>query len=274
MSKKRQQEVSILLANPSGNVTIFVLTPTPQSSYTDIANKLLQLKQFKAEQVCFIKDVNFQSPIQGTMAMSGLEFCGNASRSFALLIAKEQGITGQSTITVSVSGANNPLAVSVDTTLNLAEISMPRPKTIETLTNQPLECLNQSSLIEFDGITHLILTDIPADQNIFNSIKEIIMKTINPSALGVMFYNSTTNSMTPIVYVRDIDTTYWEGSCASGTTALCIYLSKNYSEGKYTYSISQPDGKLIAHIEKSNNKIRKLSIDGIVSLGEVQTVIV
>lgn len=269
-----KRELSIVIANPSGNITIFVLTPIPESQYADLANKLLSIQQFNAEQVSFIKEINFENNIQGSMSMSGQEFCGNASRSFALFIAKQQGFLGVSQIKVSVSGSTEPLDVIVNTDLNRAEISMPHPKSIEILNNQEINYLNEAVLVEFDGITHIILNDIPASRETFDEIKAAIMKSRNPAALGVMFYNTQTKHMIPIVYVRDVDTTYFEGSCASGTTALCVSLSQKYTEGAYRYTVSQPAGELIATIEKNNTTISKITIDGIVSFSEVQTVII
>lgn len=269
-----KQELSIVVADPSGNITIFVLTPIPESQYADIANKLLSISQFNAEQISFIKDINFGNDIQGTMSMSGLEFCGNASRSFALFIAKQQKLTGVNKIKVSVSGTPEPLDVLVNTDLNHAEVSMPHPIDIEMLDGQEISYLNQAVLVEFDGITHIILNDIPSCRETFDEIKTTIMKARNPAALGVMFYNTKIKHMIPVVYVRDVDTTYFEGSCASGTTALCISLSQKYNDGIYRYTISQPAGELIASIEKNNSKISKITIDGIVSLSEVQTVII
>ncbi|MBE6034732.1 hypothetical protein [Aminipila sp.] len=267
-----KQNLSVIIANPSGNITIFVLTPIPKSQYSLIANKLLSINHFKAEQVCFIKEMNLDTNIQGSMEMSGLEFCGNASRAFALLIAKQHGLTGLNYIKVSVSGSPQPLNVLVNPSLNRAEISMPLPRNIEILKNQNPSCLNSASLIEFDGIIHIILQDIPASQEIFQDIKASIMKTHNPAALGVMFYDTEKKQMIPIVYVRDVDTTYFEGSCASGTTALCISLSQNHQNGVYMFRVSQPAGELIASVEKQDNKINKITIDGKVSISEIQTI--
>lgn len=269
-----KNELSIVIANPSGNITIFVLTPIAESQYADIANKLLSIRQFNAEQVSFIKEINFEHNIQGSMSMSGLEFCGNASRSFALFIAKQHGLTGENKIKVSVSGAAKPLDVMVNTHLSQAEVSMPHPSNIEILNGEEINYLNHAVLVEFDGITHIILHDIPASRETFDEIKSTVMKKRNPAALGVMFYNTKTQHMIPVVYVRDVDTTYFEGSCASGTTALCVSLSQKYTEGTYRYTISQPAGQLIATIEKNNNTISKITIDGKVSLSEAQTVMI
>ncbi|QHI73388.1 hypothetical protein [Aminipila terrae] len=269
-----KQELSVVIANPSGNKIIFVLTPVPESQYAVISDKLLNINCFNAEQVCFIKNIDFHHNIQGSMNMSGLEFCGNASRSFALFIAKQQGLTGLNNIKISVSGIREPLDVLVNTSLNRAEVSMPHPKKIKYLKDQKLSYLNSAGLVEFDGILHIILNDIPASEKIFNEIKTYVMKTRNPSVFGVMFYNTKLKHMVPVVYVRDIDTTYFEGSCASGTTALCISLSQKYTDGTYMYRVSQPAGELIASVEKNKNKIKRLTVDGKVALSEVQSVII
>ncbi|MEG1932577.1 MAG: hypothetical protein RR075_05665, partial [Pygmaiobacter sp.] len=46
-------KLSIRIADPAGNITIFVLSPVPRTQYAAVAAKLLQLPKFGAEQVAF-----------------------------------------------------------------------------------------------------------------------------------------------------------------------------------------------------------------------------
>ena len=67
-------DLCYILADPSGNTTAFVLSPVPPHQYGPVARAVME--RLKAEQVAFLHD--------GRMDMMGGEFCGNASRSFAL----------------------------------------------------------------------------------------------------------------------------------------------------------------------------------------------
>ena len=72
-------KVKIRVADPAGNITIFVMTPLERSQYAEAANQLLEQKKYKAEEVGFVEEKE-----DGTlhMQMMGGEFCGNATRSF------------------------------------------------------------------------------------------------------------------------------------------------------------------------------------------------
>lgn len=50
MSKK----IDIVVAYPSGNITIMVLTPTDRNDYKKVAQKLLDMKELNGEQVAYI----------------------------------------------------------------------------------------------------------------------------------------------------------------------------------------------------------------------------
>jgi diaminopimelate epimerase len=265
----KKQDISVIVANPAGNITIFVLTPVAQEQYVDIAIKLLAIEELQGEQVGFIKNFCPEKGMDVSMEMSGLEFCGNASRSFALFLAKQTCMQGETDLRISVSGTLQPIDAYVDTLHNTAKISMPLPLSIETLSCKSLPIIDGTILIEFDGIVHLILEDIEASIDIFNSIKDFLIDRSNPACIGVMFYDTIQHFMTPVVYVKDINSTYFEGSCGSGTTALCIALSKQYEDGTYAYIIKQPKGTLHASIEKQHGKIERIYIDGPVSFGEI-----
>ncbi|MEE1170438.1 MAG: hypothetical protein UHP11_07025, partial [Anaerovoracaceae bacterium] len=70
-------------ADAAGNVTLFVMTHVNEADYARVARGLLAIgeldgDEIAGEQVAFVVD-------EDTMCMCGHEFCGNASRSFALM---------------------------------------------------------------------------------------------------------------------------------------------------------------------------------------------
>ena len=256
--------IDIIVANPSGNITIFVKTPCPRSEYQNIAGQLLAMEELKGEQVGFMLPNPEVPGIDGAMEMCGLEFCGNASRSFGLILAAEAGDTGTAVKTVQVSGCDYPLQVEVDMDMNGAKIRMPNPVSCE----KKSEC----TIVDFGGILHVIVEDLPAEQEIFDMMRERVYSQLNPPAMGVMFWNTEEKKMTPVVYVKDVDSVYWEGSCGSGTTAMAAALAMGREDGTYSWSIPQPAGTIDATVVVKDGAVAEIYIDSPVELGLVQSV--
>ena len=104
------RKLRIVRADPAGNITLFVLTPVEKAACAAIAADLMKIGELKAEQVGFVFP-------NGHMEMEAGEFCGNASRAYGYLLAKQQGLTGRHTMRLSVSGCDHPIAVTVDMAL-------------------------------------------------------------------------------------------------------------------------------------------------------------
>ena len=266
------RNLDIMIANPSGNITIFVLSKVDEKDYRDVATALLSKTELQGEQVSFIKSLPTEKQEIGQMQMCGLEFCGNASRSFGLICAKHKGIIGRDQILVNVSGCDHPLNVDVNTITNDTKIKMPLPLDILSVDFSHIGLAGPVSAVNLDGIMHIVLEDIPADATLFNQIKEEIMKLYNPPAIGVLFYDTKTHYMTPVVYVKDIDTVYFEGSCGSGTTAISAYFSLNKPDGSYTYSLVQPAGTIDSIVEVKDAKIETIYIKGSVDLSDIMQI--
>ena len=118
------RELRVVRADPAGNITLFVLTPVEKAECAAVAAKLLAIEALKAEQVGFIFP-------NGHMEMEAGEFCGNASRAYGYLLAKQQGLKGRHTMRLSVSGCDHPVAVTVDMDAGTASAEMPLPKLVE-----------------------------------------------------------------------------------------------------------------------------------------------
>ena len=245
--------ITIIPADPAGNKTIFVITPVERSSYQTVASFLLSLDEYEAEQVAFILP-------DGSMEMCGLEFCGNASRTYGLIRAKELGAAGSGSVYINVSGCDHPLNVEFNTDTDWTKIDMPKPVSISEY--------NGDILVNLGGIMHLVTTSKKADPNTFQRLKNRLMKEFNPPALGVMFYNPDTCELTPVVYVADVDSTYFEGSCASGSVAVACAMTRSMADGDASFILKQPKGTLTAAIKKRQNKIVSVSIEGPVIIEE------
>ena len=260
-----EKNIHIQVANASGNITIFVLDYFDRSLYQTVATQLLAIDELAGEQVAFVTGEN-------SMDMCGLEFCGNASRSFGLMLAKQRDMKGTGKIQISVSGFDGILGVDVDTANNYTRVKMPIPLSVTTLEDTPIELLNGAALVDLGGIMHVVLTDIDASLETFNPIKDYINAEYNPPAMGVMYYHCEQNLLTPVVYVRDVDTTYFEGSCGSGSTAVAAAFCDEEKSGIFQFELQQPAGMIISTIEKAHGDIKNVWIQGPVTLSEVKEV--
>lgn len=155
--------------NPAGNITCLVLTRFSRELYMEIAKKILAIPGQGFEQVGFIVDEN-------TLEMAGLEFCGNASRAFALWSVKKQGFAGERRILVKVSGIEKPLEVIVNTETNYTKASMPLPEKVETIHEGAIPECPKILRVDLGGIMHFVVLDIGYSESTFTTIKNYGMK--------------------------------------------------------------------------------------------------
>ena len=261
--------MKIVIADPAKNITVFILDPVESpAERAALARAILAEKSLAAEQVGFV------NPPGGLwrLEMMGGEFCGNAARSFGLYVAVEQGLKGKGGVSVSVSGAEGPVRVEVDTEKNLAAAEMPKPIAVETIDYED----RSLPAVAFEGITHFIATGLEAKRETFFVIKSSAEKKLLslgrelPAAMGVMFYDAASGFMIPLVHVRSTDSLIFESSCGSGSAALGVWLSREMADGVARYAIAQPGGVIETEVAKKNGDITGLTIGGEVKLNEPQ----
>ncbi len=291
-------ECKVVIANPAGNITIMVLTPTPRERYQEVANKLLDMDfgpycdwadSVHGEQVAFVLPLDDRDKdTLPKIDMCGLEFCGNAARAFAYYRVAQCGDPSETMI--NISGYDRPLHAFVNLSTDVSMIEMPIPtgyrelpvSTILCTDNKGNETVDNCSseptgiLVNMDGIAHLVLTGVEPSEDNFNLLKAYVYDNLYPDlpAFGSMFIEEISQNvtMTPVVYVRDVNTTYFEGSCASGTTAAAFALALKMEDGEFDLRFQQPEGYLDTHITKIADKIKQIDLAGEIGLSEVVTV--
>ena len=201
-----EKNIKITVANPAGNKTIFVHDKFERADYAKVAEQLLAMKEYAAEQVAFILDAPECGRAEGRMEMCGLEFCGNATRTFGLMVAKQLGISGSGKVFVDVSGVDEILTVEVNTDTNYTKVKMPAYIDIKrfdisgifdtaggsessgaaggmpeasTAAGGPDNTASDAALkevkaVDFGGILHLIIPDIPANLENFERVKKFV----------------------------------------------------------------------------------------------------
>ena len=85
--------------------------------------------------------------------------------------------------------------------------------------------------------------ELPISRDTAEALAADWCRYLGVDALGIMFLNAETSSMTPLVYVPAAGTLFWENSCASGTTACGAYVAAR-SGRPVSMSLRQPGGSL------------------------------
>ncbi|GFN34526.1 diaminopimelate epimerase [Tepidimicrobium xylanilyticum] len=257
--------------NPVENMTIFVLDPVPRKFHMKIANKLMSYNNIHGEQVGFIEREQDLIRLQ----MMGGEFCGNASRSLAAFIVYSQypnikKIDQVYEVTIKTSGIEGIITCKVTPTEKgnsfFSEINMPLPLLIKEFHFKEGNNSIKSIKVSLPGIIHFIVdANKVQDKDSFFKVIKNEMDKEEYDAFGIMYYDRESNFLTPLVYVKNTDSLFWERSCASGTAALGAALAYE-SESSISKEIQQPGGSLEISIDWKSNNIDSIKLDGLVEI--------
>ncbi len=246
-------ELSYVLMNPSGNVTLLVTTPVSVGDRPFVASELMR-QEPQAEQVGYLSSGN--SGIR--LDMAGGEFCGNATMSAAVYYAKESGLE-VGTVPVEVSGMPGTITVDLEKQLDgsyRTTLDMPAPQSVS---KETLPDGRELPIVRFDGISHIILEQ-EAPKGIEKAEAEEMVRalceSLNVDALGLQYLDREQNRLTPLVYVPTAGTTCWESACGSGTAAVGAYLLAE-TGNPVDITLEEPAGTL--RIEASENGTLRMS---------------
>jgi diaminopimelate epimerase len=213
------------------------------------------------EQVGFV-NTDLNNP---ELFMAGGEFCGNASRSATLYYLN--GKPGE--ILLKVSGVANKLRAGIDKAQNVW-VEMP---VIVGNFNNSIKFINDTTaIVKMFGITHMIVNNndyrhlYELEEELKKESFEMLEKyglTDEPAA-GVMYLEKNAKGYVihPIVYVKAINTLFYETACGSGTTAVGLYegaLTRNNVD----INIMQPSNESInVKVEVDEDNIKGAVISG------------
>ena len=200
-----------------------------------------------------------------TIEMAGGEFCGNATMSAAVYFAMDKGIESGTVkvlacgkpVNVEVKCIDDKGEGSHSSPVRCDLQNLPAHSVYEGIVEMPraLEIKEVKfpsgetfTVVFFEGIAHIIFeTNEQCDSELKKYLESNIKvwcEFLKVPAMGVMVcdkgsHSSTIRSddftsidsccemsMIPLVYVKSVDTLYWESSCASGTTAVGAYFTK------------------------------------------------
>ena len=254
---KSKLAVKYIICRPGGNDTalVFGMDYTPEEK--KLINDAIMAKHSNVEQVGFI-DLDQKPELQ----MAGGEFCGNATRSAANCYL--QGKEGEIQIIVNKTDVIN--AGVYNDGKSWCEIPLYYGEDAITIKEPGI------FIVKMNGMVSVVLKPEVAKKYLEDKslLKQHGMDFIkgyhleDNEAVGIMFceYENSMLKINPIVWVKAIDTLFYETACGSGTTATCMVEAfENKSSAKV--DVLQPSGLIItADITFENNKVTKAVISG------------
>ena len=267
MKPDAEQTYHYIVLNPTGNITALVTDSVEVSRQPFFADKIMA-RHPEVEQVGFVDLSGIEvEPVHARLRMAGGEFCGNASMCTAVLYEMEQGVSGledaERKVILQVSGAEEPVEVSLrgnEESGYFAGVKMPSAKKIRTVRLKYRDLTDEAVLVEMQGISHLIIEKGSAFFSLLENPEaaETAVKQwcgeLSAEGLGLMFLEEedNTRTLTPLVYIPESKTIFWENSCGSGSSACALYLSEKTSSPE-EFLFQEPGGVLRVAVASSGS---------------------
>ena len=216
MQKTTATKISVILA-AEGNPTGIMNFPDDhlRNDYSKIARRVMAANP-DVEQFGFLEgNKHFQ--------MSGGEFCGNAARAAALLISQKSSKKAGS---FTISGFEGQVFYKVLDNGEVVECQftgLPMKKSQVTVLGE------QADLVDMGGIVHVVLpfkSHFDPIPETYRTVHRQITDSLGlnqRAAVGVIWREKQRDGSTlihPVVWVRDIDSFFYETACGSGTLAV------------------------------------------------------
>jgi hypothetical protein len=177
---------------------------------------------------------------QGHFEMAGGEFCGNASRAAAVLFSE---LRNARDVSFTVSGFKGVVHATVDKRAD-GKYSVYCRFPGMSVDVRPAKSRGRTvDVVDLGGIVHVVIEDkFPAQQDTYQEIHHRLTEELNlreRDAVGVVWVERKDDSVEihPVVWVRSVDTFFYESSCGSGAIAACAVTGVS--------DIVQPTGKII-----------------------------
>ncbi len=262
--------------NPTENMTILVTDPVPSLNRATIANQLMSQTHLHAEQVGYVtlrKRREKGQEAQATLEMMGGEFCANATRSLAAVLAFEDStLISQGdcySCLLKATGVENLIQCNVSPLEGearyMVSVELPLPLKVEHVQIHHNSRDVEATLVEFPGITHMVVDDtqLTKQKDFFRDVMDQLANR-EDGAFGIMFYNNRTQFVTPLVWVRETNTLLWEKGCGSGTAAVGAYMVHKNRQS-VELDIQQPGG-ILSILGEWDHKITRLCLEGEISI--------
>ena len=262
-NSNKKLEYNYKILNPGGNKTGLVLG----NEYTD--EEKLKINEEILSNNKDVEQVGFISTKEKRLDMAGGEFCVNATRCaiWEYLDGKEGKIR------LNVSGMKEIINGGITKDKEVYAIVNLNKKQEEII-----EKYDEFYLVKLNGITLGIIDEENSKKYIEELEKDEektkiklkkIMKKIKTKekAVGIILTEKKNKNVKiyPIIWVKTVDTLYYETACGSGSLAVSIY--KNFTNNINKLEVIQPSGySIMVEINKNKEdiKIKNVKISGII----------
>ncbi len=268
--------LSFVKMNPSGNTTILITDSVDRSLHGLVARTLMEPLYLCAEQVGFVEEPTDPRAAARLQMMAG-EFCGNASRAVAALLADRGGGPrgGDSvTITLEVSGSDSLVEARVTPTGPESwwtDVQVPGPRAVRETTAMIAGKPVTAFCVTLPGIEHVVLDRVSPALELYEALLEQRLFSADSDARGVMFWDSVEGTVVPLVAVGS-ETLVWEGSCGSGSVAVASVAAQRMGQSVNNLVLRQPHGELTVSVRLNEQGCTHPSITGAVIKGPVERI--
>ncbi len=209
----------IFAAGGNGTAIEIIDAPLSRQEYQKRGKALeAEFEPVGAEQAGFL------IPSERHFEMAGGEFCGNATRSAAVLLYQHQAGTEEAFTVSGFEGVVNATVEPLTDKTFFVSASFPGMRAVAKSV-----CLEDSTpvkIVDLGGIVHVVIEgEFPSDTNAYSAQHRHIVEIFGLSdrgAVGVVWYEKSQDAvvMHPVVWVKAVDTFFYESSCGSGIIAV------------------------------------------------------
>ena len=269
-------ETKIMYCYPGGNDTHITVNNDLSREEYGRCDQQIRSKYPNLEQGGFLEKP--QNPLAcAHLQMAGGEFCGNALRSFGALLASDmKGARDFSSIAnydrvekigegvnipVTISSCNQILHVSIEPGRSSRSFrvtaDIPLPTSDAAVTSIELSKNDESfhaTKVDMGGIVHILIDE---DDLIFNPDRSVYEEYVRDfvaqagvadrAAVGLIWCSDGphgTRRIDPVVWVKSVDSCYYESACGSGSMAVAIAESCT-TQSDVLLSVSQPSNDVV-----------------------------
>ena len=247
------------ILNPGGNKTALVIG----DKYSDNQKSQINAKILKENPD--VEQVGFIDTKENKLEMAGGEFCVNATR-----CAIWHYLNGQEgKIKLEVSGYKSKIIGGITKGKDVY-VNMKINKKIDSI----IDIKEIFNLVKLDGIFLAVVNEndsvnliknLRKNENKSKSELKELMKNFDTEekAVGIILLEKENEKtkINPIIWVKTVDTLYYETACGSGSLATAIY--KRYAEGIENIDVMQPSGYSInINLKMQNDYIKEALVLG------------
>lgn len=267
-------EISWHKYSPTENITALVTSQVPEYQRPQIGAAIMHADP-EVERVGFITAVRWpESSVRVDMA--GGEFCAAGVMCAAAYAASRWMNTGTSALfPVETAGITDfmPCMLHMESGYCDVTIEIPLPVQVDTALLSYGGKSYQMPVARFSGVTYAILPSGGMERSTAEEAVREWCRIEKAEAMGLVFYNSATSYIEPMVYVPAANTICWERGCADGSVALGAFLTA-LAKATLVTDVRQPGGVIKVRGDWGGGKLSRIEVSSRVEyIGEFTTVV-